>query len=148
MNKETCQERLKNHIEENKNMGEHTASFCFALSGMKHPEYILYIENEFETDIQKLKNYINQNTEKYVWSMGKPIEGINRENWLKFRRTFMNVAESLGHYSDLGFSIPDPSSLGFSISGGYKYTFDGLNMYSEMSMDVHDLHMYIFTIEK
>lgn len=58
------------------------------------------------------------------------------------------MAESLGRHYDLGFSIQDPSSFGHSVSGGFKYTFNGLNMYSEMSMDVHDVHMYIFTVEK
>lgn len=139
---------IKKHIEETKNMGEHTASFCFALSGMKHPEYILYIENEFESDMEKLKNYIKESSDEYVWSMGEPIKGINEKNWLKFHRAFLSVAESLGRHYDLGFSIPDPSSFRHSVSGGFKYAFNGLNMYSEMSMDVHDVHMYIFTVEK
>lgn len=89
MNKETCRERLKNHIEETKNMGEHTASFSFALSEMKHPEYILYIENEFESDMEKLKNYIKENSGKHVWSMGEPIQGINEKKLVKVPPCFL-----------------------------------------------------------
>lgn len=148
MNKESSKKKLKNHIEETKNIRLDIVSFIFAFSQMTHEEYILYIENEFEKDMKKLKKYIKENSDKHVWSMGGPIQGISRENWLKFHRSFVNVAESLGPYYDLGFSIPDPSSPGFSISGGYKYTFDGLNMYSGASMNEDGTFMYIFTIEK
>lgn len=140
--------KLKNCIEKIKNIDKNKVKFIFALSGMTHGEYILYLENDFEADIEKLKVYIKENSNKPIWAMNKPIEGIDGDNWLKFERAFKEVAESLGQHYDLEFGIPDPFSPGFSVFGGYKYTFNGLNMYSEMSMNVLDLHMYIFTVEK
>lgn len=150
MNREISKERLKNRIDMIKNMSKNEFSFHTFCLRFSQSDYISYLENEFETDIQNLKTYINQNTDKYVWSMGTPIKGIDRINWSKFHFTFERIAESLGECYDLGFKIPEPGSFlsGHSVSGGFKYTFDGLNMYSAMSMDVHDLHMYIFTVEK